>query len=135
VITFTKDPVKVPGVGVFSISTQGISFFRQLRLLREIVNQAKDCRLIYAQGADVCGFAAVIAGKLINKPVVIKFVGDLSVEMERDFGKKIWYLFYITKITLYLANRIIFPAKHLQDLICGKYKIDKNKTRVIYNAV
>ena len=135
VITFTKDPTPIKNIKIISVPTTGISFLRQLRLLSKIIKESNDCNLIYAQGADVCGFAAVIAGKLLHKPVVIKFVGDLVVEMERDFNKKVPYLFFVTKLTLNLADKIIFPARHLQDSICEKYKIDKNKTNVIYNAV
>lgn len=133
VVTFTKDPTSIKNIKIISISQTGGIFIRQLRLFWEIMNS--DCDLIYAQGADVCGFAAVIVGKLLHKPVVIKFVGDLSVEMERDFHKKVTYLPFIIKITLNLADKIIFPAKHLQEAICKKYVINKHKTKVIYNAV
>ena len=133
VITFTKNPNLVNNVKIISVSQSGGIFIRQLRLFWEIINS--DCDLIYAQGADVCGFAAVIAGKLLHKPVVIKFVGDLVVEMERDFNKKVPYLFFVTKLTLNLADKIIFPAKHLQEMICKKYVLNINKTKVIYNAV
>lgn len=135
VITFTKNPVEVKNVEIFSVPTSGGTFIRQIRLFRLICRIGDDCDLIYAQGADVCGFVAVIAGKLFHKPVVVKFVGDLSVEMERDFHKKVSYLPFITKITLNLADKIVFPAEHLQEAICKKYVINKHKTKVIYNAV
>ncbi len=133
VITFTPSPIPVGNVKIISIPQNGGLLIRQIRLTSQILRA--NCDLIYAQGADVVGFASVLAGKILHKPVIIKFVGDLSVEMERDFHKKISYLFWITKITLNLADKIIFPAKHLQEAIIGKYQIPKNKTEVIYNAV
>jgi len=133
VITFTENPTPVNGVEITAIPQQKGTLVRQARLFWQIIRS--DCDIIYAQGADVCGFTAVIAGKLLRKPVVIKFVGDLSVEMERDFGKKVWYLDIVTKITLNLCNKVVFPAVHLQKLICEKYGIDEEKTKVIYNAV
>lgn len=135
IITFTKDPIEIKGIKIISIPTGGGIIGRQTKLIQKIWEIGKDSDIIYAQGADVVGFVSVIAGKLLHKPVVIKFVGDLSVEMERDFHKKIVYLFFITKITLNLADKIVFPAKHLQETICAKYKINKDKTVVIYNAV
>ena len=136
VITFTKDPTPIKNIKIISIPQSGGLFIRQVRLLWQIINT--DCDLIYAQGADVCGFAAVIAGKLLHKPVVIKFVGDLSIELKRDFKKGdllAKFVELVTFVVLRLADKIIFPARHLQDSICEKYKIDKNKTNVIYNAV
>ncbi len=135
VITFTKNPVKIDGVPIFSVSTSGGTLLRQIRLFKKILEEAIGCDVIYAQGADVVGFAAVIVGKLLRKLVVIKFVGDLSVEMVRDFNREVWYLMPVTKITLNLADKIIFPAKHLQELICKKYNLNVEKTKVIYNAI
>lgn len=133
VVTFTQNPTEIKNVEITSISQSGGTIIRQARLFLSILRNSSD--LIYAQGADVVGFASVLAGKILHKPVVIKFVGDLSVEMERDFGKNTEYLFWVTKIVLILADKIIFPAKHLQENIIKKYKISKNKTEVIYNAI
>ena len=126
VITFTKNPVKIDGVPIFSVSTSGGTLLRQIRLFKKILEEAIGCDVI---------FAAVIVGKLLRKLVVIKFVGDLSVEMVRDFNREVWYLMPVTKITLNLADKIIFPAKHLQELICKKYNLNVEKTKVIYNAI
>lgn len=133
VITFTSNPIAIKNVEITSISQSGGAIIRQARLFLSILQGDSD--LIYAQGADVVGFTSVLAGKILHRPVVIKFVGDLSVEMERDFDKKIKYLFWITKITLNLADKIIFPAQHLRLAIISKYKIDPAKTVVIYNAI
>lgn len=135
VITFTKNPITAKSVEVISIPTKGGVFIRQIRLIKQICQQGKSCDLIYAQGADVCGFAAVIAGKLINKKVVVKFVGDLDEEMRRDFNKNVNYLKYVIKLTLKFADKIIFPAEHLRKQIVSKYEIDKNRTEVVYNAI
>lgn len=133
VITFTQRPTQIKNIKIISIPQFGGTLIRQGRLFLQVL--ASDCDLIYAQGADVVGFTSVLAGKIMRKPVVIKFVGDLPVEMERDFHKKVSYLFLATKITLNLADKIIFPAKHLQEAIINKYKISKAKTEVIYNAI
>lgn len=133
VITFTQNPTQIKDVEIISIPQTGGTLVRQLRLFWQILNS--NCDLIYAQGADVVGFASIVAAKLLRRPVVIKFVGDLSVEMERDFGKKVEYLFFATKIVLSFSDKILFPAGHLQESICKKYQINKNKTEVIYNAV
>ena len=138
VITFTQNPVEVEGVEVVSIPTGGGMVGRQTKLIKKIWAMGKNADVIYAQGADVVGLASILVGKLLHKPVVIKVVGDLAVEMERDFHKKgilIKWLYFVTRISLNLADKIVFPAGHLQETICNKYKIDKNKTEVIYNAV
>ncbi|MEK7565503.1 MAG: glycosyltransferase [Patescibacteria group bacterium] len=133
VITFTFNPIPIENTKIISIPQSGGPAIRQTRLFLSILRSNPD--LIYAQGADVVGLASVIAGKILRKPVVIKFVGDLSVEMERDFGKKVKYLSFVTKLALSLASKIIFPAQHLRQAIIAKYKINPSKTVVIYNAV
>lgn len=128
VITFTQN------ANAICIPTSGGPVVRQLRLLSAVLREGRKNDVIYAQGADVVGLAACIAGKILGKPVVIKFVGDLSIETQRDFHKKISYLPLITRISLQLADKIIFPADHLRQTVIKKYKIKSGKTEVIYNA-
>lgn len=134
VITFTQNP-KDFGVPVYSVSVTGGTLLRQWRLFTKILAWGKNCDLIYAQGADVVGLASVLAGKLLGKKVVIKFVGDLFDELERDFGKTDHMVQFTTWICLHLADKIIFPARHLQTAIINRYKIPPGRTTVIYNAI
>lgn len=138
VITFTQNPVRVNGVPVYSVLVSGGAILRQGRLLAKILEWSRGTDIIFAQGADVVGFASCIAGKILGKPVVIKCVGDLPIEMARDFGQNgltIKLLRLITLISLHLANKIIFPADHLRKTIIESYKINPAKTVVIYNAI
>ncbi|MBI4099511.1 glycosyltransferase family 4 protein [Candidatus Microgenomates bacterium] len=135
IVTFTQDPQPIPAVTVVSLSQGGNSFTRQWRLFREILILGKNSEIIYAQGADVVGLASVLAGKLLSKKVIIKFVGDLSDELKRDFGHDNYLVRLATWVSLRLADKIIYPAKHLQKSMNKRYSIPADKTVVIYNAV
>ena len=135
VITFTQSPIAQNGISIYSVPVTGGTFLRQGRLFMKILEWGRSTDIIYAQGADVVGFISCLAGKILGKPVVIKFVGDLSVEMGRDFHKKVPYLSLITKISLVLADKIIFPADHLRQNTVKKYGVGFKKTTVIYNAI
>ena len=129
VITFTNNSQ------VISIAKNGGTLDRQIRLFRAVFRQAKNNDLIYIQGADVVGFVSAVVGKILRKPTVIKFVGDLTQELKRDFGRSQKMATVATWLSLRLASRVIFPAKHLQRSTVQKYNIPIEKTRVIYNAI
>lgn len=151
VITFTRNPVKNAGVKIFSVPQEGGTVVRQSRLLIRIIKEAGRADVIYSQGADVVGFASVVAGKILRKPVVVKFVGDLAWEEARDQkittknmeeflkqpdrGYKTRILMAVTKFVLENADKIIFPAEHLRKSIVAGYKINIDKTEVIYNPI
>lgn len=138
IITFTPSPQKLSGARIISVPQSGNFLTRQSRLFTAIFKEGKATDLIYSQGADVVGLASVVAGKLLHKKVVIKFVGDLSVELARDNNKMGFSLRLVelaTWLALHLVNMIVFPAQHLQTSICKKYDLSKKKTAVIYNAI
>ncbi|MCL4389965.1 MAG: glycosyltransferase [Patescibacteria group bacterium] len=135
VITFTQAPTNIKNVPIYSVPTNGGPVARQWRLARAVWHEARDCDVIYAQGADVVGLVSVLVGKILKKPTVVKFVGDLPAEIRRDFGRMAPLETVATWLCLHLTDKIIFPAKHLQEAIVRKYLIPKSKTVVIYNAV
>lgn len=141
VITFTKNPVEIPGIPIISVSQEGNSLFRQMRLFSKIRKLSEKSDLIYAQDPLTVGLASVLVGK----PAVIKYVGDPAWEKAFGEGKtqKTLHEFLktptpitlLTKFTLKLAKKIITPSNHLKSVIIKNYGIDTNKIFVIPNAV
>ena len=152
VVTFTPSAEKVRGVETISVSQTGGTIGRQLRLIKTILQKGSWADVIYVQDPLVVGLAANMAAFLVNKPVVIKFVGDPA--WEEAFGKGITTKFLddflkdpsdagwggklnilLTRISFVLAKKIITPSKYIGSVVTGPYKISPAKVIPIYNAI
>jgi glycosyltransferase involved in cell wall biosynthesis len=152
VVTFTPSAEKVRGVETISVSQTGGTIGRQLRLVKIVLQKGSWADVIYAQDPLVVGLAANLAAFLVNKPVVIKFVGDPA--WEEAFGKGITTKFLddflkdpsdagwwgklnilLTRISFILAKKIITPSKYIGSVVTGPYKINPAKVVPIYNAI
>ena len=116
-----------------------------------ILRAAKGMELIYAQGPVVVGLASLIAGKLMRKPVVIKFVGDIAWEnafnqgrtsrLLEDFlgqpqgGLYVALIMRIQKFVFHNVDKIITPSNYLKNVLIKYYKVLPSKIGVVYNAV
>ena len=83
VLTFTQHPTPIKGVRMVVIPVFLHRFgtlLRQTTLAIKLTRSAITADVIYAQGPIVVGMASVIIGKIVNKPVFIKFVGDIAWE-------------------------------------------------------
>lgn len=125
-------------------------FLRQLNLLRHIFQHGQSANLFYIQGPIVVGVAGSILAKLLGKPSIIKFVGDIVWESQRNLQKTTTTLeqFYQTKlpissqILLYfqrlsftLTDHIITPSSYLKDFLIHTHHINPAKISVIHNAI
>jgi glycosyltransferase involved in cell wall biosynthesis len=151
VITFTKNPDPIPSTKILSISQTGSSLGRQVRLLVTLLKMGLEADLIYAQDPEVTGFASIIAGKILRKPVLVKYVGDpaweknfgrgntkkfLNEYLEKpDSGIMSQFEIALTHLVFRLATKIITPSKFLEKIVTERYGINKNKISVIYNAI
>lgn len=127
------------------------AFFRQAELFLTILKQASKIDVIFSQDALVVGFASVLAGRILKKPVVIKFVGDIVWEnrnrnRNRELTLEGFYKnkrfkfsnrvkFQIQKWSLKNCNKVIVPAKYLKDFIVKNYSISSEKICIVYNGV
>lgn len=117
---------------------------------RAIYQYGREADVIYAQNAVAAGLPAVIAGKLLKKPVVIKVVGDEAWERafgsgktkklitdflpNPDAGLKIKIIMAIQKFVLRRATAVTTPSKYLGELITKTYGLNPSKVHTNYNA-
>lgn len=153
VITFTKNPEKSKKANILSIPQYRHAFgiiFRQAKLLLQILKIGKKADIIYSQGPIVVGTASIIAGRMLQKKVILKFVGDIAWEesQRRSSSKLTLEEFYqspkkmaikailaIQKWTLKQADKIIVPSYFLLRLLNEHYQIPEKQIEVIYNPV
>lgn len=115
-----------------------------------VYQHGKTADVIYAQNAVAAGLPAVLVGKILGKPVIIKVVGDEA--WERAFGSgqtkklisdflpdpeggfKIRILMMIQKFVLKNATTVTTPSQYLGELIRDTYGLEESKVRTNYNA-
>ncbi|MFA6410055.1 MAG: glycosyltransferase family 4 protein [Candidatus Buchananbacteria bacterium] len=120
-------------------------YWRYFKKLKEL---AKDCDLIYAQGPVSSGLPAAIVGKILNKKVVVKVVGDYAWEQARNlkitevgiddfqkksFGGKIGSLQRIQAWVCQQSAKVIVPSQYLKKIVSG-WGVSEEKIEVIYNS-
>ncbi|MBN2518221.1 MAG: glycosyltransferase family 4 protein [Candidatus Altiarchaeota archaeon] len=150
VVTLAESPPeKLSGVDVSWVRrSQSTALARGSLFFTEIMKKAKSCDLIYAQNPAAIGLPSVLVGKILRKPVVVKYVGDTAWEKAFREGKTKKFLddflkhpdanTNIIKIQRYVfgnADRIITPSDYLKGLLVEFYKVPEGKVYVIPNAV
>jgi glycosyltransferase involved in cell wall biosynthesis len=154
VVAFSRSPLfinhKSYSVNLVSITGNGI--IRQLRLLTAIVQAARKADIIYAQGTIVVGAASLIVSKLLQKKLIIKFVGDEIWEAAYNSGKtdKLLEAFYsfinrkssivnlhilLHRLVLRQASTIIVPSQYLKTFLTHAHRIEANQIVIIPNAI
>ena len=142
-------PDKVPGVKVSWVKrSQSTSLARGSMFFAEIMKKAKACDLIYSQNPAAVGFPSVLVGKILQKPVVVKYVGDTAWEKAFREGKTKKFLedflkrpdanagiIKIQKYVLRNATKIITPSNYLKGVLMEFYKVPEERIFVISNAV
>ncbi len=127
------------------------TLIRQARLFFALLSAVKDMDLIYAQDPMVAGAASLLVGKLVRKPVVLKFVGD-SV-WEKEYGRRrtnqnldeflsssprspaLRLRTYLLRFVLGNMSRIVVPSYYLRDILTKHYRVKPDKIAVVYNSV
>ena len=123
------------------------SVLRQLDLFFAILKHGKNADLIYLQGPLVVGFTGGLAAKIIHKPTVMKFVGDIAWETAHREGKTDKNLDdflaggcggisrRFQKSSFKKVSKIVVPSQYLKDVLVKHYSVPEEKITVIYNAV
>jgi glycosyltransferase involved in cell wall biosynthesis len=154
VLTFSDSSPDVSDLQIVAVRTSYPilgSIIRQSRLFAAMLRAAKNMELIYAQGPVVVGLCSLIVGKLMRKPVVVKFVGDVAWEGAVNRGETAKLLedflghpdgsIYsasikrIESFVFHHADRIITPSEYLKRVLMKYYKILDVKIETVYNAV
>jgi glycosyltransferase involved in cell wall biosynthesis len=125
-------------------------FSFHFRFLLYLLKVAKNCDLIYAQTPNI-GIPSLVAAKLLKKPVMLRYPGDMAWEAAFSTGKtkkdltsflrspeggvKIKFLIMIHKFAFPRMDKIVVPSQFLKKILTTYYSVDDNKVPVIYNAI
>jgi len=147
IITLTKDSEKPEGIEVIPVGMRAHPF-KELSLLVKILKHSRGMDVIYAQNPTAIGMPCVVAGKMLRKPVVIKYVGDTAWEKAfREFKtKKLLEDFLakpdanknilaIEKRALAGASMVITPSQFLKKILTHYLGVKDSKVTVVNNAV
>ncbi|MBI5045400.1 MAG: glycosyltransferase family 4 protein [Candidatus Niyogibacteria bacterium] len=151
IVAYTaKSPEQISGVELIFVDKLKPLPYRLIVFFLAILKHAKDADIIYVQNAMAAGLPAVLAAKLRQKPIALKFVGDeaweraygenrtqkLLVDFLRnpDGGLKSWVFRKIQKFVLRNATIITTPSKYLGEEIIKAYGIRQSSHILNYNA-
>lgn len=114
------------------------------------LREGAKAQVIYAQNAVAAGLPAALAGMLLRKPVVLKFVGDEAWERATQAGKtkknladflaapeggfKTSLFISIQRFTLNHVSAVVPPSQFLGDIIKNYYGVPAERVMVNYNA-
>jgi len=115
-----------------------------------LLRAARGADIIYVQNAVAAGLPAVIVGKLLHIPVILKFVGDESWERaaqlrqttkhleeflaSHDGSFKISTLRRVQRFALRHASAVTTPSAYLADTLAHFYGVPRERLVVNYNA-
>ncbi|MBI2627911.1 MAG: glycosyltransferase family 4 protein [Candidatus Niyogibacteria bacterium] len=145
-----KNPQLIDGVELIFIDKFKPLFYRLFLFFLAIFKHSKDADVIYVQNALAAGLPAVLAAKLRQKPVVLKFVGDEAWErayaaektkknltdflQNPDGGFKSRLYLKIQKFVLKRIVILTTPSKYLGEEIIKAYALPQSSFLVNYNA-
>jgi len=135
-------------IDITSVKRTRNKLARHSSLFSKILKKAKKHDLIYAQNPGAVGLPSVLAGSILRKPVVVKYVGDTAWEkafregktkkLLEDFLKNPDVNKNIIKIERFVfkrATKIITPSEFLAFILETYHKVPREKIVVIPNAV
>lgn len=164
IVTWTDSPAHLDGVEIFRVPfgifepIKGNFPYRVLRFLNGwknlflyLARNRKHLDLMFVQCPDTLGFASVLFAKILRKPVVLKFVGDIAWETASSWGettklldeflespeggKRVRRRIKMQEFIFQHVVRIITPSSYLKTVIIKYYGVNPAKIRVIANAI
>jgi glycosyltransferase involved in cell wall biosynthesis len=127
------------------------TFLRQTKFFFTLLSSVKSMDVIYLQDPVVVGVASLLVGKLVGKPLVLKFVGDSTWENEYSLRRtdknlddflgssqkklKLKLRIFLLRLILDNMNRIIVPSFYLRDILIKHYKVKPDGIAVVHNSV
>jgi len=154
IVAFTDEQPQVEKLKVIPVRIRYPilgTFLRQIKLFSTLLSATKDMDLLYLQDPMVVGVASLLTGKLVGKPLVLKFVGDSVWEEEYsrrrtnqnldDFlssapkNLRLRLKISLLKFVFSHMSRIIVPSFYLRDILMKHYGVKSDKIAVVYNSV
>jgi teichuronic acid biosynthesis glycosyltransferase TuaC len=114
----------------FPFSLLGFSFYFSLLRCAKQIERGFPFNLIHAHTAYPDGFAAVMLGRALQRPVVMTLHGgDVTMYFKRYLWRKLG-LWAVSN-----ADRVIAVSDSLRNIVVGEYGVDGDKVTVIPNGV
>src|SRR6185503_3676248 len=140
----------VEGVKLVLVAKSQGLLSRLAQFFFALLREGSRAQLIYVQNAVAAGLPAALAGMLLKKPVVLKFVGDEAWERATQAGKtqksladflaapegglKTSILISIQRFVLKHVSAVVPPSQFLGDILTAYYGVPAEKVSVNYNA-
>ena len=150
IVAFADVGEVVDGVKLVLIGKKSGLLSRLTAFFFALLKEAKGANVIYVQNAVAAGLPAVLAGALLKKPVVLKFVGDEAWERAAGAGKtqktleqflaapeggvKTSIFIAIQKFVLTHASVVVPPSQFLGNILTQYYGVSPTRVLVNYNA-
>lgn len=155
IVTLTQNPELTKNVIVIRSKLLKIkpfsTFIKSVKLFFNLAKERRNYDIAYIQVPDLFGFFSLISLKILNKPAILKFVGDVSWEYasnrgetskfldnyleEKKFSLSARIINNIQRTVLSGVDSVITPSKYLKEILCTFYNIEPSKVTTIYNAV
>ena len=150
IVAYTDEGTPVPHTHLISVSKRQFLPIRLIKFYFALLREARQSDIIYVQNAVAAGLPAMLVGRRLRKPVILKFVGDEAWERARQARKTnktlaqflktpqgglyVRLLMMIEGAVLRRVSLVTTPSKYLCELLTKFYGVPKEKLIVNYNA-
>jgi glycosyltransferase involved in cell wall biosynthesis len=150
-VAYADEGEAVAGTKLVLVAKKQDLISRLVEFFFVLLREARKANVIYVQNAVAAGLPAVLAGMLLKKPVVLKFVGDEAWERATQAGKtnknleeflaepeggfKTSVFIFIQKFVLTHVSAVVPPSQFLGEILSTYYGVPAEKLNVNYNAV
>jgi len=150
VVAYADQAEVTEGVKLVLVAKSQGLFSRLWQFFLELLREGRNAQVIYVQNAVAAGLPAAIAGMILKKPVVLKFVGDEAWERATQAGKtkknlaeflaapeggfKTSIFISIQRFVLNHVTAVVPPSQFLGEMLETYYGVPKEKVSVNYNA-
>src|SRR3569623_1309115 len=150
VVAYSDEAQVVEGTKLVLVAKSQGLLMRLWQFFFAVLREAHKADVIYVQNAVAAGLPSVLAGKMLKKPVILKFVGDEAWERATQAGKtdknladflaqpqgglKTSVFISIQRFVLTHVSAVVPPSEFLGEILSGYYGVEPTKITVNYNA-
>ena len=139
-------PKKIELSNVVSVGTDKGTIKRQWQFFKSCLQQCRGCDVMLLFEPLTVGLAGLLAGKILGKKVILKYVGDVSWETARNQGitkldlesyldSHLDWRRLLTLAVLTFVDQIITPSVYLERVLSKYYFVSRGKIKAIPNSV
>src|SRR3569623_1007794 len=150
IVAYADEAQVVEGAKLVLVAKSQGLLTRLVQFFFALVREAARADVIYVQNAVAAGLTAALAGRLLRRPVVLKFVGDEAWERATQAGKtqknladflaqpqgglKTSVFISIQRFVLTHVSAVVQPSELLGEILSGYYGVEPTKITVNYTA-